>query len=103
MVPIYIVRGNEREKRATIVTLTPTVVTGAIVIARAVTAVVTMTATVESEMTIVNDTRVTVDIVMSTRTRSVGDPTRRYLLRIAQIEGTICAKSDRSVRNETID
>lgn len=100
---IHIIRGKESEKRATIATPTLTAATKAIVIVRTITAVETMMAKAESKRTIVNDTRATVDIAMPMRTRSVGDPTPRYPPKTARIGRTICAKSDRSVRSETIE
>lgn len=96
--------GNEREKRATIAIRIPIVITKAIAIARAVTARETMKAKAGVEMTPVNGIRVTVDIVIPMRMRSVGigDPNRQYLLETVRIERIIYAKSDRSVRFEII-
>lgn len=91
--------GNEREKRAMIAIRIPIVIIKAIAIARAVTTRETMKAKVGVETIPVNDIRVTVDIVMLTRTRSVGigDLIHRYRLEIVRIERIINVKSDRSV------
>lgn len=75
----------------------PTVVTEVIVIARAVTVYETMAVKAGAEMTTVNGIQAIVDIVMSMKTRNVGEPIRRYPLETVRIERIIYAKSDRFV------
>lgn len=90
--------GNEREKRAMIVIRIPIVIIKAIAVERA--ARETMKVKAEVETTPVNDIRVTVDIVIPMRMRSVGigDPIHQYPPKTVRIERIIYVKSDRSVR-----
>jgi len=90
------VRGNVREKTATIVILIPIAVRKMIVIVRAVAAHGTTRLKPRAGMTTVNGTRAIVDTVMPMRTKSVGVRSRRCQPRIARIERTAYAKSDRS-------
>jgi len=94
--PPVIVRGNVRERTATIAILIPIAARKMIVIARAVATHGITRLKPRAGMTMGNGTRAIVDTVMPMKTRSVGARSRRCQPRIAPIERTAYAKSDRS-------